>query len=284
MKPRIWIPALLALAAWPASAALPPQDPELEDAVAEILEEYDDAMNAFRRAYTEAAAEDKREVYDESYPDPADYIPRLWEVIELNAGDPACAEALIWIVRNDRAGDDSERAVGMLLAEHIESESLGEVCSVFARRVKDGRPFLERVMADSPHREVRASARFFLASLMLQEVEYADSLIDGDEDTQKGYREYLGEEVADRLATLDRAAATAQARAYMEQILSDDPDVEHPYKGTLGAAAEGILFEMDNLVVGKVAPDIEGNDLDGVPFKLSDYRGKVVVLDFWGNW
>jgi cytochrome oxidase Cu insertion factor (SCO1/SenC/PrrC family) len=36
--------------------------------------------------------------------------------------------------------------------------------------------------------------------------------------------------------------------------------------------------------VGQVAPDIEGDDLDGVPFKLSDYRGKVVVLDFWGNW
>ncbi len=36
--------------------------------------------------------------------------------------------------------------------------------------------------------------------------------------------------------------------------------------------------------MGKVAPEIEGEDLDGKPFKLSDYRGKVVVLDFWGNW
>jgi predicted Zn finger-like uncharacterized protein len=40
----------------------------------------------------------------------------------------------------------------------------------------------------------------------------------------------------------------------------------------------------DNLSVGKVAPDIEGEDIDGQKFKLSDYRGKVVVLDFWGNW
>ena len=44
------------------------------------------------------------------------------------------------------------------------------------------------------------------------------------------------------------------------------------------------LFEENNLVVGKVAPDIVGKDLDGVEFKLSDYRGKVVFLDFWGNW
>jgi cytochrome oxidase Cu insertion factor (SCO1/SenC/PrrC family) len=39
-----------------------------------------------------------------------------------------------------------------------------------------------------------------------------------------------------------------------------------------------------DLEIGKVAPDIEGEDIDGVPFKLSDYRGKVVVLDFWGDW
>ena len=38
------------------------------------------------------------------------------------------------------------------------------------------------------------------------------------------------------------------------------------------------------LSIGKVAPEIESEDIDGVKFKLSDYRGKVVVLDFWGDW
>jgi peroxiredoxin len=38
------------------------------------------------------------------------------------------------------------------------------------------------------------------------------------------------------------------------------------------------------LNVGDLAPDIEGEDIDGKPFKLADYRGKVVVLDFWGHW
>jgi len=36
--------------------------------------------------------------------------------------------------------------------------------------------------------------------------------------------------------------------------------------------------------VGKKAPEISGPDTDGVKFKLSDYKGKVVLLDFWGNW
>jgi hypothetical protein len=53
---------------------------------------------------------------------------------------------------------------------------------------------------------------------------------------------------------------------------------------TLGEEAGRELFELRHLRVGKTAPEIEGEDLDGKRFKLSDYRGKVVVLDFWGNW
>jgi hypothetical protein len=36
--------------------------------------------------------------------------------------------------------------------------------------------------------------------------------------------------------------------------------------------------------LNKLAPDIVGEDIDGRPLKLSDYRGKVVMLDFWGHW
>ncbi|MDG1874966.1 MAG: TlpA disulfide reductase family protein [Mariniblastus sp.] len=41
---------------------------------------------------------------------------------------------------------------------------------------------------------------------------------------------------------------------------------------------------MEHLQVGHEAPDIIGKDLDGMEFRLSDYRGKVVLLDFWGHW
>jgi hypothetical protein len=36
--------------------------------------------------------------------------------------------------------------------------------------------------------------------------------------------------------------------------------------------------------VGNLALEIDAEDIDGKKFKLSDYRGKVVLLDFWGNW
>jgi len=40
----------------------------------------------------------------------------------------------------------------------------------------------------------------------------------------------------------------------------------------------------EGLEVGMRAPDFDAKDVDGKPFKLSDYRGKVVLLDFWGFW
>lgn len=38
------------------------------------------------------------------------------------------------------------------------------------------------------------------------------------------------------------------------------------------------------LEVGKNAPDFALNDLNDRPVKLSDYRGKVVFLNFWATW
>jgi len=34
----------------------------------------------------------------------------------------------------------------------------------------------------------------------------------------------------------------------------------------------------------KLAPDFSLTDLAGRPLRLSDYRGKVVIVDFWATW
>src|SRR5580692_79923 len=38
------------------------------------------------------------------------------------------------------------------------------------------------------------------------------------------------------------------------------------------------------LMIGDVAPEIVGKDYNDVEFRLSDYRGKVTVLYFTGQW
>ena len=62
-----------------------------------------------------------------------------------------------------------------------------------------------------------------------------------------------------------------------------------PVKGaaTLGEVARAKLTQLrgfGNLMIGKTAPDIAGEDVNGAGLKLSDYRGKVVLLVFWASW
>ncbi len=50
------------------------------------------------------------------------------------------------------------------------------------------------------------------------------------------------------------------------------------------AAAPAPVARIEMLKPGADAPDFTTYDLAGKPVKLSDYRGKVVVLDFWAPW
>jgi hypothetical protein len=87
------------------------------------------------------------------------------------------------------------------------------------------------------------------------------------------------------LARAQGLKKTDQARALglLEKLQKNYFDVQE--RGiTLADRAEREIFEITRLAVGQTAPEIEGEDLDGVSFKLGDYRGKVVMLDFWGDW
>lgn len=54
-------------------------------------------------------------------------------------------------------------------------------------------------------------------------------------------------------------------------------------RGLVGDKAKSELYELRHLSIGMRAPEIEDEDQDGKKFKLSDYRGKVVLLDFWSQ-
>jgi len=136
-----------------------------------------------------------------------------------------------------------------LLEEHfITNDKLPDLF----RRLSYGRPtpelekFLRAVIEKHPKRDAQGQASLALATLLLQS---------------------------------DKKAA----EQLLEKIAAEYGDVKS-YKGSLAVEAQGQLFEMRHLQVGMVVPDIEGEDLEGKQFKLSDYRGKVVMLDFWGHW
>jgi len=51
-----------------------------------------------------------------------------------------------------------------------------------------------------------------------------------------------------------------------------------------GKAFQEKLDAMDHMAVGKEAADFTQNDTAGMPVKLSSFRGKYVLLDFWASW
>ncbi len=55
-------------------------------------------------------------------------------------------------------------------------------------------------------------------------------------------------------------------------------------RDSLGKLARNEFDEIRNLGIGRPCPEITGRDVDGESFKLSDYKGSVVVVDFWGDW
>jgi hypothetical protein len=59
-----------------------------------------------------------------------------------------------------------------------------------------------------------------------------------------------------------------------------DPRSKKPWSDV----CDDLLFQVEHLAIDCEVGEIEATDTAGVKFKLSDYRGKVVMLDFWGNW
>jgi hypothetical protein len=227
---------------------------------------------------------------------------RRWNLIALkfvglaekSPNDPVAVDALIravWQVNStpwpiELVGPDDARAkaFALLQRDHLRSDKLGPLCD----RVSSGfaweyETFLRAVLEKNPHRAVQAQACVGLAHFLSSRLQRLDLVRDQPQRTRE-YAGLYGREYLDALFRQDRARVTGEAEALFERAARNYADVKMPYAGTVGEKAEAELFEIRNLVVGKQAPDIEGEDQDGRRFKLSDYRGKVVLIDFWSEY
>jgi len=147
---------------------------------------------------------------------------------------------------------EQQQALDLILADHVEHADLQGVAaamrysaSTFGR--DKARKLLDALIEHNPNPKVVSAALYSRGTM----------------DQRHG-----------KMTADDIAAACAD----LERLLTLEVDDRTKDQ------AKSALFEYRNLMVGMTAPDIEGEDLDGVPFKLSDYRGKVVVIDFWGDW
>jgi hypothetical protein len=214
-----------------------------------IIAEHLRAEEAYRAALRAAKTEEAERLAEAKAPDPVAYAKRLLAVAKEFPDDRVAPDCLITVVYCD-TGAETDQAL-QLLMRYTDSPEVRNACQGLTdTRSPAAEPFLRAAIAKSPHREAQGWAHYALARLLARR---------SGEQAQKEAEQLL-QRVATRFA----------------DVADDD--------STLGADARRDLDEMRLLGIGKPAPEIEGEDVDGVKFKLSDYRGKVVLLDFWGFW
>jgi hypothetical protein len=218
--------------------------------------------------------------------------------VELAEKDPAgslaqtvlvnAVTAEIWLENNTSHpgfGKESpeDRALALLLRHHLGSDGLAEAC----RRIsygfrKDGETFLRAVLEKSPHREVRGAACLRLAQFLNRRRQRME-LVQGNPEMAARYRGLFGSEYLEELQRRDRARVEEEVIALFERAAAEYGEVKLTWEGSVAERSRSELFEIRHLSPGKEAPEIEGMDQDGKQFKLSDYRGKVVLLYFWSE-
>ena len=130
------------------------------------------------------------------------------------------------------------------------------------------------------------------------ENEDAESLINSfksimkphDEDIMR-FRDYWT--LVEMLKVIGRHEDALQLLQNLEKTEQDNPFIRsvfreiamiHEEQGNAELSTEYYLKADSRLeMIGKPAPDFSATDIDGNPISLKDYRGKIVLLDFWST-
>lgn len=230
-----------------------PAAPTTADQLEAIKSEFDEVMSAFSKKYREAAPEARQALLEER-PAAEEFARKMLALAE--SDESIAVDALDWVMSRARGTEVAEEAQDLMFANHIDSPRLQAACMLMAyapaSKQEQVTSKLNKAIEQSPHEDVKAAATYALAN-------FTSSLPDANEADVKS----LYEKLAGSFGKLKPSARS---------------------KRTYGEMAKAAIFEMENLKIGKIVPEIEAEDLDGVTFKLSDYRGKVVLIDFWGDW
>ena len=231
-----------------------------EPRVQAMTDEYLNARREYQRQLQEASVFQRAYIQANADPGPR-YAERFLQIAERDRRTPTAFQALYMaclVDRNVGPATSLKRSLNLMLEDHIKEKWLGDAFPGISGKVHDSVPaFLRKVAELSRHRDVRAHACYYLAS-------YLNTQPKHDEAEVLRLFKRCGDEFKD----------------VRIELQSEDRSFEY----ALGDVVKPIIFAAENLSVGRKALDIEGKDVDGKSFKLSDFRGKVVVLDFFADW
>lgn len=277
-------PSLSAGDKGPPKPTLPKGTPA--EQVKELIGEHEKARAAFRKLFEAAKTEEEQEKLESLFPDPQPYAELLLQIAEKNPKDAAAVDALVWACRNGR----SAKAKAILMRDHLLHPRIGPLC-LELRHEEDAASLaaLRKVIGENPSKEAQAHALLALGFRLKSNAELAREVQKADAKVLPKWEERLGKDLFVALKNADRESLKKEAEQLLERVTKDKAyaKVAIPFDDdtiTVGKLAERQLFEIRSLQPGMVAPEIVGEDIDGKPMRLSDFRGKVVLLDFWGLW
>lgn len=255
--------------------------------LSKLKSSYASARRRFQERLAQVKTEQERSaVADDMQRQQQLYSKQFLELAEQTQDPEIGFAALAWVVENDFRGSlETRSALEELAQNHLQNDELTAVC----RQLAEGLPLPEIesflvAAGESDNREVKGIALYSRALLLRRRAEIVSLLKLPEDSAQRVAAEkVLGAEVARQLAVLEPQKLNLQSERLLQEVADAFDDLP-AHRGSLADVAKADLYEARNLNVGQTAPDIVGADLDGRELKLSDYRGKVVVLSFWGSW
>jgi len=262
---------------------------------ADLKREHERADSAIRQRLDLAKTDAERKVVQEEiWKEVRTAAGRAFVWAEAHPDDPESIDAIVWTVHGLANGYypeyDAEirRAFEMLTERAIASEKVVPVC-YYAGGVGFASPaamrFLETAMEKSPSRLVRGAACLGLARTYHSLAGFIR--LTKDPISRKRLEERKGTGLVSRFEGQDPEESDHRAETYFQRLIAEFGDLKMPapYNETpFSEMARGELYELRHLGVGKVAPEIEGEDVGGRKLRLGDYRGKVVAVVFWASW
>jgi len=252
--------------------------------ITKLIRDHDTAHTEYLKKYRAAKDDETRSELLKNRPRAEGLAEELFQLVK-EVNDPAGAfDALQFIAIKCRTGDSQKKAVEILARDHVKNPKVGDLIPTFAYIQNfTADKFLEDVREKHPNRDVRGNACFYLGFRLKSRAATIVRLTTERKEQLESWRQFYGEEYVDAMLDMKPDDLLEKAAAYFEEVTEKYADVAGRRR-PLGVSAARQLFEMRHLTIGKVAPEIEGEDIDGKRFKLSEYRGQVVVLDFWGHW
>lgn len=269
------------------SAAQPESKPEKSEVIAKFEKLQDELKNAqegMEALFSTARGEELQKLADRYFQLRHDYAEKYFDLVKENPETTESIGILIEVVNVGESSPVAERAADLLIEHHLGHASVRSIVPrLGASPYPAAEKLLRRLLETTEDKERKGKVYFALAEHYKARVQLITSLQRMPADKQAVIKNRIGKELFDRMLQTKPAQLEELADPLYQRVVEDYAEVEH-FGQTLGKRAETALFEMRHLSLGKRAPEIEGEDLDGKPLKLSDYRGKVILLDFWGSW